>query len=146
MIRIVWRITIIQPLLEGGGGLEYFKSPYYLFYYLFYHIYLTLIYCFIYYLPILKKFSPPLRQKSENMTCSDVGLPEPDNDLKIKINWGDEKKRNDVLWKYIKKMIAELNVDQKIIFNYITTKEKDSKRMFYIIVPKGTGKKFLINL
>ena len=43
-------------------------------------------------------------------------------------------------------MIAELNVDQKIIFNYITTKEKDSKRMFYIIVPKGTGKKFLINL
>ena len=26
------------------------------------------------------------------MTRSDVGLPEPDNDLKIKINWENEKK------------------------------------------------------
>ena len=24
--------------------------------------------------------------KSENLTCADVGLPEPDNNLKIKIN------------------------------------------------------------
>ena len=42
-----------------------------------------------------------------------------------------------------KKIIAELNVDQKIIFDYITTKEKDTKCMFYIDVPIGTGKTFL---
>ena len=45
---------------------------------------------------------------------------------------------------YIKKAIAELNVNQKMIFDYITaTKEKASKRIFYIDIPEGAGKTFL---
>ena len=35
-----------------------------------------------------------------------------------------------------------MNVDQKMIFNYITNEEKDSKRMFYIGVPECTEKTF----
>ena len=60
------------------------------------------------------------------MTCSDVGLPEADNDLKIKINWENEKKEMMFYQDISKKIIAELNVDQKMSFYYITTKEKDS--------------------
>ena len=36
-----------------------------------------------------------------------------------------------------------MNTGQKMIFDYITTKEKYSKRMFYIDIPKGTEKTFL---
>ena len=39
-----------------------------------------------------------------------------------------------------KKFIAQLNVDQKFIFDFIT---KESKKMIYIDGPGGTGKTFL---
>ena len=61
--------------------------------------------------------------QSENVTCLDVGLWKPFNYLKINIIGENEKKSKDVLWKYIKKkIIAELNVDQKLILDYIITR------------------------
>ena len=74
------------------------------------------------------------------MRCSDFGPPEPDNDLQIKIKLENEKKEIMFHENISEKIIAELNVDQKMIFDYITTKEKDSKCMFYIDSPGGTGK------
>ena len=53
------------------------------------------------------------------MRCSNFRLPEPVNDLQIKIKLENEKKINENV---SKKIIAELNVDQKMIFDNITTK------------------------
>ena len=43
---------------------------------------------------------------------------------------------------YLKKIITEWHVDQKMILDYLTAKEKDTKCMFYINVPKDRGKTF----
>ena len=51
------------------------------------------------------------------MTCLDVGFPEPENDLKIKINWENKNKNNKLRFMkiYKKKIITEFNVDEKMI-------------------------------
>ena len=54
--------------------------------------------------------------KSENMTCLDVGLPETDNLRKR------NKKEMTFYENISKKIVADLNVDQKMILDYITTR------------------------
>ena len=63
------------------------------------------------------------------MPCSDFRL-QPDENLHMCY----------VMKIYRNKCIAQLNVDQKFIFDFIT---EQSKRMIYIDRPGGTGKIFL---
>ena len=84
--------------------------------------------------------------KSENMRCSDFGLPEPDNDLQIKTKLENEKKEMVFHENISKNIIAELNVDQKMIFDYITTKEKDSECMFLSMALEVQETHFFIKL
>ena len=58
------------------------------------------------------------------MRCSDFGLPQPDENLHIKINLENEKKNMLCHENIFKKLIAHLNVDQKFIFDFIMKESK----------------------